>query len=430
MYTAHPRHWMPSAALDRERAILEQVAEFSPDQIESHLDALVSHNHSIYQDCVNLNPAGNVMNPRAEAALASGLSSHPSLGYPGVKYETGLEAAEEIEVVAADLAARVFNARFAEIRVGSGALANLYAFMATCRPGDTIITPSAQIGGHVTHHQAGAAGLYGLEIHHPATDADTFTVDLDDLAALAQRVRPRLISIGGSLNPYPHPVAEIKAIAESVGAVVLFDAAHVCGLIAGGALANPLQQGADLMTMSTYKSLGGPAGGLILTDDEVLAQRIDQIAYPGLTANFDVGTSASLAISLLDWIEFGQAYASAMVDTAGALADELSGRGFTVTPTTSHQFALDAARWGDGDRAAQRLRAANLLASGIGLPGRDGPAGLRLGTPEVVRWGMGTDDMAELAELVYDALYGEPTDVAPRATRFRHRFSAMRYVRV
>jgi glycine hydroxymethyltransferase len=181
------------------------------------------------------------MNPRAEALLSSGLGSRPSLGYPGDKYEMGLEAIEEIEVIAAELAAEVFDARFAEIRVASGAMANLYAFMATCKPGDTIIAPPASIGGHVTHHAPGCAGLYGLRILPAPVAEDGYTVDTAALEfILARSERPRLITIGGSLNLDEHPVAELRAIADEVGATLLFDAAHQCGIIAGRAWKNPL----------------------------------------------------------------------------------------------------------------------------------------------------------------------------------------------
>ena len=112
------------------------------------------------------------MNPRAEALLSSGIGTRPSLGYPGDKYEMGLEAIEQIEVICAELCAEVFQAKYAEIRVPSGAIANLYAFMALCQPGDDIIVPPASIGGHVTHHQAGCAGLFGLNIHHAPVLAD------------------------------------------------------------------------------------------------------------------------------------------------------------------------------------------------------------------------------------------------------------------
>lgn len=433
------RDWVPSHCEDYIRTIAAEAASASSDEIELRILALADENRQIHDDdCVNLNPATNTMNPRAEALLSRGLGSRPSLGYPGDKYEMGLEAIEKIEVLAAELAAGIFQSRFAEIRVGSCALANLYAFMATAMPGDAIIVPSAEVGGHVTHHAAGAAGLYGLDIHVAPIDRESYTVDLDALAGLARQVRPKLITIGGSLNLFQHPVAEVRAIADEVGACVMFDAAHQCGLIAGRAWANPLAEGAHLMTMSTYKSLGGPAGGLIVTDDADLARRLDAIAFPGLTANFDAAKSAALAVSLLDWREHGIAYARMMVETAAALAQALADRGVPVfhTPrgiTTSHQFALEAARYGGGQAASKRLRQANLLACGIGLPVApvDGDLnGLRFGTPEIVRWGMRPEDMPELAELIVRGLdTNDAAAVAKDVTAFRRRFRTLHYVR-
>lgn len=405
--------------------------------VDRRIHLLIERNREIHdRDNINLNPASNVMNPRAEAVLAAGLTTRASLGHPGDKYEMGLEAIEEIEVIAAELARAVFAADFVELRVPSGALANLYAFMATCRPGDTIIVPPAAIGGHITHRDGGAAGLYGLQIHECPIDAAAFTLDLDALAELAEQVRPKLITIGTSLNLLPHPVEQIAAIAARVGARVLFDAAHASGMIAGGTWPNPLCQGADMMTMSTYKSLGGPAGGLVLTGDAELARRLDAIAYPGLTANFDVAKTTALAITLLDWLELGPAYAAAMVDNATALAGELAQRGLPVHhtgagPTTSHQLAVDATPWGGGHAASQRLRAANLLACAIGLPG-DESAGLRLGTPEITRLGMVPAEMGELATLLADGLTGpdaELPNVAARTSELRRRFTTVHFVR-
>src|SRR3954453_3154750 len=256
MNAGREREWLPPASRQRESESSRAVSKIGDADLGDLVESLIGRNRQIHEvECVNLNPATNVMNPRAEAAMSAGLGSRPSLGYAGAKYEMGLEAIEEIEVIAADLACRVFDCRYAEIRVGSGALANLYAFMATCRPGDAIIVPPASIGGHITHRGPGAAGLYGLEIHEYPIDAAQFTVDVEGLAALAETVRPKLITVGGSLNLSPHPVAEIASIAAAVGAAVLFDAAHACGMIAGGVWPNPLEQGADLMTMSTYKSL-------------------------------------------------------------------------------------------------------------------------------------------------------------------------------
>ena len=430
-----PREWLPERARLREREILDGAADKSLSWLDARVAGLTERNREIHErECINLNPATNVMNPRAEAAVSAGLGSRPSLGYPGDKYEMGLEAIEEIEVLAAALACRVFASRYAEIRVGSGALANGYGFLATCGPGDSIIVPPASIGGHATHHRAGVAGLLGLDIHEMPIDAERYTVDLDGLAAMAERVRPKLITIGASLNLIAHPVGAIRAIADQVGARVLFDAAHVCGLIAGGVWPNPLAEGADIMTMSTYKSLGGPPGGLVLTNDAELAQRIDKIAFPGLTANFDVGKAAALAIGLLDWLDCGRAYAEAMVSHASALAHGLVDHGLPVFrtalgPTTSHQFAIDAGSWGGGQAAAVRLREANILTCAIGLPDRAPMSGLRLGTPEVVRWGMSETDMATVADLIARALSGDPRALAADVTALRRRYDTVRFIR-
>ncbi len=432
--TTPTRDWLPEESRQLEKVIRETIAGLDGSATTAHIESLIERNRQIHEvECVNLNPATNVMNPRAEAALASGLGSRPSLGYAGAKYEMGLEAIEQIEVIAADLACRVFGARFAEIRVGSGALANLYAFMTTCRPGDSIIVPPASVGGHITHRAAGAAGLYGLDIHECPIDARRFTIDLDGLGELAQRVRPTLITIGASLNLLPHPVREVREIADGVGAAVLFDAAHACGMFAGGVWISPLELGADLMTMSTYKSLGGPAGGLILTNRADLAERLDAIAYPGLTANFDAGKTASLAITLVDWLEGGREYARAMVDTAAALADALAASDMPVFSTeegytTSHQFAVEASAWGGGHQASLKLRDANLLACAIGLPGGDEWSGLRLGTPEIVRWGMTSADMPELAALIVAGLRGDALAVAADTQAFRSRFTTLHHM--
>lgn len=432
-----PRPWVPAAC----EALIQDLATrtAAPSAVvAARIEALTLRNLEIHdQDCFNLNPATNVMNPRAEAMLARGLGSRPSLGYPGDKYEMGLEAIEEIEVLTAELAAEIFNARYAEIRVGSGALANLYGFMALARPGDAIIAPPARVGGHVTHHADGCAGLYGLTTHPAPIDADGYTLDLAGLRDLAHAVRPRIITVGGSLNLFPHPVAEVRKIADQVGAKVLFDAAHQCGIIAGGVWANPLTEGAHLMTMSTYKSLGGPAGGLIVTSDAAIAQRLDAIAFPGLTANFDAGKSAALGLTLLDWRDHGAAYARAMVDLSRALANELASLGLPVFAaergaTTSHQFAIEAAAFGGGQAASKTLRKAGFLACGIGLPIPEVAGdlnGLRIGTPELVRRGVTPADAPALAALIAEALRSNaPETVAPRTRQLRARFQGLHYV--
>jgi len=432
------RPWVPENCERYIQDVAAKTAAASSADIANQIEALAEENRQIHErDCFNLNPATNVMNPSAEALLSSGIGTRPSLGYPGDKYEMGLEAIEQIEIICAELCAEVFQAKYAEIRVPSGAIANLYAFMALCQPGDDIIVPPASIGGHVTHHQAGCAGLFGLNIHHAPVLADGYTVDVDELAKLAQQVRPKLITIGGSLNLAPHPVQQIAEIAKGIGARTLFDAAHQCGIIAGRAWDNPLTQGADIMTMSTYKSLGGPPAGLIVTNDAGIAETLDHIAFPGMTANFDAAKSAALAIAMLDWRDHGQAYAKAMVDTAQALAAEMQNLGMPVFetakgPTSSHQFAIRAAGYGGGQAASKTLRQAGFLACGIGLPieGVESDMnGLRIGTPELVRWGMTPDHMPRLAQLIKDALRAnDPAGMATDVAKWRSEFDSLHYI--
>lgn len=437
------RSWPPAAVENHVQAIARAAAVADSQALDTEIARLVAENHRIHDvDGINLNPASNVMNPRAEALMASGLGPRASLGYPGDKYEVGLEAIERIEVIAAELAAQVFQARYAEVRVGSGALANLYVFMACCKPGDVIIAPPGEIGGHVTHHAAGAAGLYGLSTVAAPVRSDGYSVDVAALAQLARETRPRLITLGGSLNLFAHPVAQVREIADAVGATLMFDAAHLSGMIAGRTWPNPLAEGAHVMTMSTYKSLGGPPGGLIVSNDAAIAERLDAIAYPGLTANFDAGKTAALALGLLDWKDYGVDYGLAMQATARGLARGLTDLGLPVFArergaTDSHQFAIEAGPWGGGQAAAKRLALARLLSCGIGLPlarvaSVEGDVnGLRLGVPEIVRLGMGPADMPALAQLIAGALASDAAaqDLAPEVSAFRKRFKGLHFVR-
>ncbi|WP_425082653.1 serine hydroxymethyltransferase [Ruegeria arenilitoris] len=433
--TLAQRNWVPITSETLVQDIANMAASTSSADLLARVQTLAERNRVIHEEeCFNLNPATNVMNPKAEALLSSGIGSRPSLGYPGDKYEMGLEAIEEIEVITAQLCAEVFDASFAEVRVPSGAIANLYGFMATCKPGDTIIAPPASIGGHVTHHIAGCAGLYGLRTVEAPVNKDGYTVDLDQLRALALAERPKLITIGGSLNLFEHPVADIRTIADEVGAKVMFDAAHQCGIIAGRAWSNPLKEGAHFMTMSTYKSLGGPAGGLIVTNDAEIAKALDAIAFPGMTANFDAAKTAALAVTMLDWRDFGEAYARGMIEMSQALATALDTEGVPVFAgaegfTNSHQFAVLAEPFGGGQAASKKLRPNGFLACGIGLPLAvvDGDMnGLRIGTPELVRWGITTADAGQLAALIKRGLNGE--NVGEEVASWRRNFDTLCFV--
>ena len=433
--------WLPP---DCARAIADiEASLFLEDRkaTEAQLFLLVEdHERLMDRESLGLNAGTNVMNPRAAALLGRSLGNRPSLGYPGDKYEMGMEYAERIEVLAESLAKQLFGAPYAEIRVPSGAIANLYAFMATCRPGDRILAFSGEMGGHVTHHAAGCAGLYGLEIHPVPYDGTRMNVDLDRLRDEARRLRPRLITLAGSLCLFPYPAAEVRAIADEVGALVLYDAAHMAGMIAGKRFQDPLAEGAQIMTMSTYKAFGGPPSGLFLTSDAEIAEKIDKIAFPGMTANFDLGKTAALALSILDLLEFGEAYAAQCITNAQALGEALAGEGVDVHGiegrghTESHHLALPAAPHGGGQSAAKHLAKARILLCGIGLPLPPVAGdlnGLRLGTQELTRWGLKESERAVLARFIARILVRDeaPETLVPEVIGFRKDFQTLHYMR-
>ncbi len=438
MQSLKTQSWATAASQELITRIASQVDTKAGADVQKWIEDLAQENHRLHDiEGINLNPATNILNPRAEKLLSSGMGSRASLGHPGDKYETGLGAIEQIEIITQELACEVFGSTYAEFRVPSGAIANLYAFMATTEPHDTIIAPPASIGGHVTHHKGGSAGLYRLNTISAPVDQTGYTIDIDALRKLAHEVKPKLITVGGSLNLFHHPIAQVRAIADEVGAKVLFDAAHLCGMIAGKVWPQPLVEGAHLMTFSTYKSLGGPAGGLIVTNDDEIAQKLDAIAYPGLTANFDAAKTAALGITLQDWKSVGRDYAQMMVMTSQALAQHLQNLGVNIFAadkgfTTSHQFAILAAPYGGGQTAARRMGESGLLACGIGLPIEQVEGdlnGLRIGTPEIVRIGMKVEDMKDLAGFIARSLDAnvEPKSIQREITEWRKQFSGVHY---
>jgi glycine hydroxymethyltransferase len=438
MQSLKTQSWATAASQELITRIASQVDTKAGADVQKWIEELAQENHRLHDiEGINLNPATNILNPRAEKLLSSGMGSRASLGHPGDKYETGLGGIEQIEIITQELACEVFGSTYAEFRVPSGAIANLYAFMATTEPHDTIIAPPASIGGHVTHHKGGSAGLYRLNTISAPVDQTGYTIDIDALRTLAHEVKPKLITVGGSLNLFHHPIAQVRAIADEVGAKVLFDAAHLCGMIAGKVWPQPLVEGAHLMTFSTYKSLGGPAGGLIVTNDDEIAQKLDAIAYPGLTANFDAAKTAALGITLQDWKSVGGDYAQMMVKTSQALAQHLQNLGVNIFAadkgfTTSHQFAILAAPYGGGQSAARRMGEAGLLACGIGLPIEQVEGdlnGLRIGTPEIVRIGMKVEHMQDLAGFIARSLDTnvEPKSIQREITEWRKQFSGVHY---
>lgn len=435
------RPWLTPAETRRVEGLARLFETLPPEQVAEQVAASARRSDQRYDDeSIVLYAGTNVMDPRARAVLGGSLASRPSLGHPGAKYETGLEEAEAVEMACLALARRVFGVPYVEFRVASGSLANLYAFMALAKPGDTLLALPTSAAGHATHREFGAAGLYGLRIVDIPWNDERMEVDVDALVEVARRERPRIILLGASLTLFPFPVREARAIADEVGATLMYDAAHVSALITTQGRAqfqSPLDEGAQVVTISTYKSLGGPPGGMLLTSDAELAERIERIAYPGLTANFDDARVAALAISLAGFTRFGDDYVAAMLRNGRELADALAEHGLPVVAaargyTETHHVALDARPFGGGDHAARRLARCAIHSSGIGLPGkqvRGDYNGLRFGTQEVTRWGMGPNEMRLIAGLVADRLLDRrPVEAIWRDARTLKRgFSRLRF---
>jgi glycine hydroxymethyltransferase len=435
------KSWLPDDCSSLIADLEGPLTQGSFDDIDARMLALIDdHERHMDVETIGLNAGTNIMNPRAAALLGRSLGNRPSLGFPGDKYEMGMQHAEKLEIACESLVKQLFDSPYAEIRVPSGAIANLYTFMATCKAGDAIMAFPGEMGGHVTHHSAGCAGLYGLDVHPVPYDAQRMTIDLDRLREDALRIKPKLITVAGSLCLFAYPVADVRAIADEVGACVLYDAAHMGGMIAGKRFQDPLKEGAHLMTMSTYKAFGGPPSGLVLCTDEELAGRLDAIAFPGMTANFDLGKTAALLMSVLDLLEYGEAYADTCISNAQALAEALEGEGFVVHGvdgqghTDSHHLALHAAPLGGGQAASKKLAEANILLCGIGLPIEpvEGDMnGIRIGTQEITRQGMGADAMTEIARLMarfwlHDESAG---DVGKDVIDFRSQYQDLVFVR-
>jgi glycine hydroxymethyltransferase len=316
---------------------------------------------------------------------SGGLGARPSLGDPGEKLQPGLEELDVLEVLTTNAVAESMRAPHADIRVQSATLANLAVYAGLTPVGATIAALPPDGGGHFSHHEIGAAGIRGHRVVYlPYAD---FDVDLDALPEFLEREQPELIVLGGALMLFPHRLAEIAAH----GIPILYDASHMAGLIAGGRFQDPLNEGAAVMTFSTYKSYGGPPGGAIVTRDADVAARVFRAVYPGLTANYDAGRLRGLLEAAT---RQGPEYADRCIASARALGQALHDAGMRVAAadrgfTQSHHLAVEA--------DVEALERAGIYAS------TSGPYA-RLGTQELVTRGLGPGDMAEVAEAITRAV--------------------------
>lgn len=364
---------------------------------------------------IGLYAGTNIMSPRVAALHATDLSVQPAMGAPGAKLQRGVEDIEHLEVLATREVASAMRARHAEVRFLSATMANLAVFVALTRPGDTIAVLPRSAGSHPSQLGVdGTASVRGLRVVDLPYSPDLLDVDPVSLPEFVLRERPRLLVVGGSVTLFPHDVAVLRSAADSVGAYVLYDASQCAGLIAAGLFQDPLAEGADVVTFSTYKTFGGPAGGAAVTGSEELARRVSHAAYPILTSNYDAARLAPLAMAAAEATEQDPPWAETSVSLAQGLARALTDLGWHVAGaergfTGSHQIVVDTARLGGGPTACAILERHRVLASACLLPGQRPdaiPHGARLGTQEIARRGATARDAGLLAELLHRAMTG------------------------
>jgi glycine hydroxymethyltransferase len=372
--------------------------------------------------------------PAVLEALGSVFAAKTAEGYPGRRYHRGTRYADEVEQLAIDRVKALFGADHANVQPSSGVNANLAVYRAILKPGDTVLALRLDHGGHLSHGDPASitGAVYGFE--HYGVRRDTETIDLDQVRELARRHRPRLIVTGGSSYPRSIDYAGFGAIAREVDARLHVDLAHVAGLVAGGALPSPVPQ-ADVVTFTTYKTMLGPHGGVILARAD-LAKAIDRAIFPGTQGAPDFGRIAAKAVcfGIAATPAFRETQA-AIVANAHALASELTGRGDRIVSggTDNHMVLVDLrARGLTGDVAEVRLEDAGILTNRNVIPFEEGtpdrPSGLRLGTTAVSQVGMRGPEMREIAELIDSALGGAasgaavPPGVRDRAAALAGRF--------
>lgn len=371
----------------------------------------------------------NVMSPWTHGVHDAVLSTRPALGWPGEKDQTAVEEIENLEFLAHKQVTRAMRARYAEIRFVTATMANLAAYVAFTRPGDTIAVLSPEAGGHSSHQQiGGAAGVRGLEVVHLPYSASRLDVDAATLPSFVDRTRPRMIVVGGSVALFPHNLESLRSAADRVGAVLMYDASHTAGLIAAGLFQDPLNEGADIVTFSTYKTFGGPPGGAAVTNNARYAECLSTAAYPTLSANYDASRLGPLAVAAAEAVDQNPAWAGPMIECAREFGARLHAGGLTVVGasrgyTRSHQVVVKADRIGGACAAVRRLEDAGLFASTCRLPSQRpdaAPAGIRFGLQEFVRSGGELSTVGDLADLVRETLaYGDVTAIRNRTAELR-----------
>ena len=372
------------------------------------------------REVIELIPSENYVSDDVLTALGSVFTNKYAEGYPGRRYYGGQTNTDQLEQLAIDRAKALFGADHANVQPHSGAQANEAVYYAWLQPGDTVLAMALDHGGHLTHGApvTRSANIYNF-VRYGIKDTTTGEIDYDELRALAREHKPKLIIAGFSAYPRELDYAKFAEIGQEVGALLMADMAHIAGLIAGGAAANPFDYGFHVITSTTHKTLRGPRGGLILSKGvagnplkapdktlENIPTLIDRAVFPGTQGGPHMHAIAAKAVA------FGEAlqpefrdYAAQVVRNATVLADELSKGGLQLVTggTSNHLILADVyGSFGiDGKEAQERLEQAGIIVNANAIPNDPlppyRPSGIRLGTPAVTTRGMGEEDMVEIA---------------------------------
>jgi glycine hydroxymethyltransferase len=429
-----------AAALAAARAVLDACAE--PRAMGEAVVAAVARNAAWRgEQCINLLAPEAPTSPGVRALLAAEIGTRAAEGHIGAvnRWFAGTRHIDEVEALCVELLKRWFRCAYADHRMCASMIGNAVAYTALTAPGDVVMTAPQPVGGHSSNRNDGPAGAMGRVVVDIPFDRDELVVDIDAFRKAAPLVRPKLVALGLSMTLFPQPVRAMKDVIAEWGGRFFFDAAHQLGLIGGGQFQDPLREGADIMTGSAGKTFAGPQSGIIVWDDPEITRAVTHAVFPVWAATHQVNRVAALALAAAEAIAYGERFMAAIVANAKALAQALDARGLPMLGrhkgfTTTHQAIGDVRKHGRGLAVAQRLERANLIVNKNLLPADkpedwDYPGGIRIGTIEVTRLGMGRAEMEQIAELIARVVVRneDPERVKPEALALRSGFQKLYY---
>lgn len=410
-----------------------------PPEARPVLELVAKHTVWRKRECLNLIASENVMSPLAMLVYLNDSMHRYAEGKPFKRYYQGLKFFDQLEVLAQKLMGELLEVDYVELRPISGTTANATVYKAFANFGDKACVVPVQAGAHVSHTRYGTLGALGIEQVEMPFDLDEWNVDVDKATKLIEEVKPKLVILGGSLYIFPHPTGELSEAAKAVNAKLMYDAAHVLGLIVGKVWENPLKKGADLLTSSTHKTFPGPQGGLIATVNEEDYKSVGKIVFPMFVSNHHLHRIAATAVTAVEMKIYGEQYARQVVSNAKKLGEALVERGVKVIGenkgfTMSHQIILDVKQFGGGAVLAEKLEEANIIVNKNLLPWDRpedirNPSGIRVGVQEVTRWGMKESDMEFIADFMKMIIVDkkDPVEVRERVVEFRKSFLEVHY---